>query len=87
MQKLKHKKKGRSPLTDANNEICSSCDPSWSARIILAHDPNIKYGPDGSIKAGQLLTYKVEFGEYRSREAPRGSISPMPSMRTWMPLP
>ncbi|MEW6441951.1 MAG: PKD domain-containing protein [bacterium] len=29
--------------------------------VALAHDPNAKYGPEGSISAGQTLSYRVEF--------------------------
>lgn len=29
--------------------------------VLLAHDPNAKYGPEGSISAGQTLSYRVEF--------------------------
>ena len=31
------------------------------SRIAVAHDPNIKYGPEGFVKPGQLLNYTVEF--------------------------
>jgi len=29
--------------------------------VIQAHDPNIKYGPEGNVSAGQLLYYRVEY--------------------------
>ncbi len=32
-----------------------------SSTIAVAHDPNIKYGPDGNVSAGQKLSYKVEY--------------------------
>lgn len=29
--------------------------------VITAHDPNIKYGPEGNVSPGEKLTYKVEY--------------------------
>ena len=48
-------------MQSSNSDICFSCLPSWSTKIILAHDPNAKYGPEGYVLAGQKLDYKVEF--------------------------
>ncbi len=49
---------------DKNKDECDGKDEIWKkilGIIGVAHDPNIMYGPDGSISAGQTLTYTVEF--------------------------
>ena len=33
----------------------------WDIKITPAKDPNIKYGPDENVSAGQTLNYKVEY--------------------------
>ncbi len=46
------------------NDILNG-DPGMSASqttdVAVAHDPNIKYGPDGDVQAGQTLDYRVEY--------------------------
>ncbi len=48
-----------------NPRDCTKKDPpnssSHTQKVFIAHDPNIKYGPEGSILPGQKLDYKVEY--------------------------
>jgi uncharacterized repeat protein (TIGR01451 family) len=41
-----------------NSTLSSSM---WSIRVVVAVDPNAKYGPDGFVTHGQKLNYKIEF--------------------------
>ena len=42
--------------------FCDDCRPGMIKSVTtVAHDPNIKYGPEGSIQAGQVLEYRVEY--------------------------
>jgi len=36
-------------------------EASHENEVIVGHDPNIKYGPEGNVAAGQKLDYRVEF--------------------------
>jgi len=39
----------------------SSAVSSTRSRVVTARDPNVKYGPEGYVSAGQPLNYTVEF--------------------------
>ncbi len=34
---------------------------SYKRAVLLAKDPNLKYGPEGDVKPGQKLNYRIEF--------------------------
>jgi hypothetical protein len=53
-------------LCDENEKIpypwCIDCyADNFTSTVIVARDPNIKYGPEGNVSAGQKLDYKVEY--------------------------
>ena len=53
------------PCTDGSNGKCVDgecrCPPTHTSHIAVAGDPNIKYGPEGYVLAGQTLNYTVEY--------------------------
>ncbi|MCL6583859.1 MAG: DUF1566 domain-containing protein [bacterium] len=54
LDEIKEKKE----IEEIQNTLTSS---SHTSTITTAHDPNLKYGPQGTILPGQQLDYKVEF--------------------------
>ena len=49
---------------DCEPNNCQDPDPkddSQSSDVVVAHDPNIKYGPEGRVSAAQQLDYRIEF--------------------------
>lgn len=38
-----------------------ACNIRKFMEVLLPHDPNIKFGPEGQVSPGQLMTYVVEF--------------------------
>ncbi len=62
-------KYGRLPtLNDLNklknileNDIRKRGAGKSSQEVVIAHDPNIKYGPEGNVLLGQKMNYKIEY--------------------------
>jgi uncharacterized repeat protein (TIGR01451 family) len=52
-------------ITTAGGSSECSCDNpnkgGTTTTIAIAHDPNIKYGPEGHVAAGQILDYRIEY--------------------------
>jgi uncharacterized repeat protein (TIGR01451 family) len=45
-----------------NPEACPEYEKdAWNSQVTVARDPNIKYGPEGNVRPGQTLEYRVEY--------------------------